>query len=133
MKQVKTVHANDSRVFDRSVNAALADGFEINKLFCEGDFLYAIMVKRTEDAPIVTGDSVDKPVTIPKEDDQPREEKDSLGNAHLTIEMVDNVMRFIKWCCDHHDYCPHCPLYSNCHCDLPFNWTVDDEEEQHDN
>lgn len=122
MTQVQTIKVNDSKIFDQELNAALAEGFVIEGAFGVGDYFYAFLKKDVDDTP-------DADKAVRPEEKKVLNQPDDNADPRLSVEMVDRVMKFIKWCCDRSEYCPECPLYHTCHCELPFNWNVDGEED----
>lgn len=147
--KIKTIVHDVPEAFDNLVNAAVADGYSlIRRDVCQvGPRAYKLYAELFKYDPIpgydVEDDSQEE-ICLPKnsksmfskeefvnapcgrcsEEMAAGKELPDTAEEEVTFGNVALAMKFIKWCCDHHEYCPDCPIYPYCKSELPFNWDL---------
>ena len=144
--QIKTIVHDVPETFDSLVNAAIADGYSlIRREVCQAGprayKLYAelfkydpipgfdvddvvqeeIILPKNSNSTITKEEFVNAPEVIPSVTEK---ETQDCAVKEITFGDVSLAMKFIKWCCEHHEMCPECPIYPYCKCALPFEWDL---------
>lgn len=117
--EIKTIISDFPGDFDEQVNAALKEGWCLNKRDIrqtdEREFsLYAEMTRQAPSP--IDGDAV-----------QVCDHCCACSGAdEIVIEGIDiqPIMAIIKGICSQNDYCPECPVFEFCHGNTPDAWNV---------
>lgn len=121
MQQIKTIIHDVPEEFDRQVNQAIQSGFSLIQrglvqVTDRASSLYAELVKFGDESPVDPH--------VPKRVIEDEQECTECHEGCVCIDCVLDAMRFIKFCCDEHEYCPDCPLYMYCRGNLPCEWDL---------
>lgn len=129
--QIKTIVGEKPEEFDAKVNSALASGFHLIRrgpeMVGEHYVIYAELVKYDDTMPIED--------MLPDPEPEPEEEAEDCGccgnkqcqptAGKVCVDSVLSAMQFMKWCCEHTEACPDCPLFPYCRSRMPYEWHVE--------
>lgn len=134
VSEIKTIRCTNPTEFDDAVNAALKAGFCLDRRgSTEGAKVFFAEMHREK-----ADDAADNDVifegTLAKVFEKSADDEEDADDCcaqcegcektdtKLAVESLYTAMKFMQHTCDRQAYCPDCPLYDICHCNLPFEW-----------